>query len=293
MSPDEELRVMCRPNDDPFDLPDEWQLRAKDQVMEDPQEARKNIETLRDFIQGDKKLKTVRTDDIFLSGFLRARKHNVDKAYKMIKQYFEIRRNYPRYFQTILPSEMKFVYDAKTHSVLHQRDQLGRSILLVKASNFDTKVLNDEKIISVAATSLQLLVEDPQVQVGGVIMILNLADFTLMQQLRLVNPRSAWIMINFLQDSFPMRLRELHIINTPFFFDALYACFAPFLKEKFRKRIKIHGKNLPSLFSCIDPNFIPEDWGGVGPGYNNIAMVSSLVQYEDKIREWRDYGVTT
>lgn len=53
MSPDEELRVMCRPNDDPFDLPDEWQLRAKDQVMEDPQEARKNIETLRDFIQGD------------------------------------------------------------------------------------------------------------------------------------------------------------------------------------------------------------------------------------------------
>uniref|UniRef100_A0A8D9E7S2 Clavesin-1 n=1 Tax=Cacopsylla melanoneura TaxID=428564 RepID=A0A8D9E7S2_9HEMI len=132
---------------------------------------------------------------------------------------------------------MKFVYDAKTHAVLPQRDSLGRAILLVKAANFDVKRLNDEKIISVANISLQLLVEDPRVQIEGVVMILDLADFSLMQQIRLVNPRSAWIMINFLQDTFPMRLRELHIINTPFFFDALYACFSPFLKEKFRKRV--------------------------------------------------------
>ncbi|KAL1458272.1 hypothetical protein WDU94_008434 [Cyamophila willieti] len=114
-------------------------------------------------------------------------------------------------------------------------------------------------------------------------MVLDLGDFSLMQQIRLVNPRSAWIMINFLQDSFPMRLRELHIINTPFFFDALYACFSPFLKEKFRKRIKVHGKSLSSLFSCIDPKYIPQDWGGMGPNYNNEAMFSSLVQHEDKL----------
>ncbi|KAI5703946.1 hypothetical protein M8J75_000331 [Diaphorina citri] len=160
-------------------------------------------------------------------------------------------------------------------------------------SNFDTKLLNDEKIISVANTSLQLLVEDPRVQIGGVIMILDLADFTFLQQMKLVNPRSAWIMINFLQDSFPMRLREIHIINTPFFFDALFACFSPFLKEKFRKRIKVHGKSLSSLFSCVEPKYIPQDWGGMGPSYNNKAMFTAIVQYEDKIREWRNYGITT
>lgn len=48
-----------------------------------------------------------------------------------------------------------------------------------------------------------------------------------------------WINPDFFQDSFPMRLREIHIINTPFFFDALFACFSPFLKEKFRKRVSL------------------------------------------------------
>lgn len=30
-------------------------------------------------------MKTIRTDDTFLAGFLRARKHNVDKAFKMVR----------------------------------------------------------------------------------------------------------------------------------------------------------------------------------------------------------------
>ncbi|KAI5742296.1 hypothetical protein M8J77_005858 [Diaphorina citri] len=125
--------IMCQPRDDPFDLSEEWKVRAEEQIEEDPLEAKRNIEALRDLLQGDKKLKTIRTDDTFLAGFLRARKHNVDKAFKMMKQYYDMRRNYPRYFQTILPSEMKYVYDTKTHAVLHQRDNLGRAILLVKS----------------------------------------------------------------------------------------------------------------------------------------------------------------
>ncbi|KAL1458274.1 hypothetical protein WDU94_008436 [Cyamophila willieti] len=134
-TPPREAVGMCSPSDDPFHLTEEWLRRAREQIEEDPQEARKNIETLRQLIRGDKNLKSIREDDIFLAGFLRARKHNVEKAFKMMKQYHDMRKNYPKYFQSILPSKMKFVYDAHTHAVLPQRDSLGRAVLLVKAGN--------------------------------------------------------------------------------------------------------------------------------------------------------------
>ncbi|CAH0752711.1 unnamed protein product [Bemisia tabaci] len=278
---------VCVPRNDPFDLNDEWLKKAEVEVCENCAQARSNLDKLRILLQSVPDLNP-RTDDPFLLSFLRARKHDVEKALKMVLQYYEMRLKYPKYYETTLPSEKWFVYSKVTHTILENRDSEGRSILILKGGNMDPSILEPEQIVSALATSVQFLTEDPKTQVAGLILLIDLAGFTL-SHMRLITPRNVYVVLNALQDTFPVRTRAIHIVNTPFFFEALYNCFKPFLKEKLRKRIKIHGKNFKSLHAFVEPKVLPKEYGGEQPPVNNRSLCHQLTQNEQMIKEWAKF----
>lgn len=41
------------------------------------------------------------------------------------------------------------------------------------------------------------------------------------------------------QDKIPLRVKAVHVVNQPFYFNAIYAVFRPFLKKKLRKRVSM------------------------------------------------------
>ncbi|XP_075213950.1 alpha-tocopherol transfer protein-like [Lycorma delicatula] len=281
--------VMCQPHTDPFYLSPEREQQAKEELNETREIAEYNINILRKNLEETDNL-VPQLDDIFLTSFLRAKKHNVEKALKMIKEHYKMKYNYPNYYKYCFPTERRYVYELFFHVVLPQRTSTGRGILIVKAKNMDPKVITPEDVIQAGLTTLKLLSEDPELQVSGIVMILDLGGFNLFQQAKLVTPRAVWIVINLLQDTFPMRLREIHIVNEPFFFEALYALFKPFLKEKFKQRIKIHGKNMSSLYHFICPDILPAEYGGSQPASTNEHMIQQIENNEDKIKDWQRYG---
>lgn len=64
------------------------------------------------------------------------------------------------------------------------------------------------------------------------------------------------------QDSVPLRIKNIHIVNQPYIFKIVFALFKPFLKEKLRNRIIFHGSDRKSLHQYINPKCLPECYGG-------------------------------
>ena len=52
-----------------------------------------------------------------------------------------------------------------------------------------------------------------------------------------------YAMVAMVQNSFPLRFKEIHIVNENPYFSMAYNLVSPYLTEKIRKRIQFHGDN--------------------------------------------------
>ncbi|KAJ7411762.1 hypothetical protein WISP_101072 [Willisornis vidua] len=85
-------------------------------------------------------------------------------------------------------------------------------------------------------------------------------------------------------DSFPARFGGVHFVNQPWYIHALYTLIKPFLKDKTRKRIFLHGNNLNSLHQLIHPECLPSEFGGTLPPYDMGTWARTLLgpDYSDE-----------
>lgn len=71
----------------------------------------------------------------------------------------------------------------------------------------------------------------------------------------------SWLMNGFFllcfQDSVPVRIKGLHIVNQPFVFNMVFSLFKPFLREKLRSRVS----TMPSFYRF--PHWKSE-WANIG-----------------------------
>lgn len=79
------------------------------------------------------------------------------------------------------------------------------------------------------------------------------------------------------QDCFPVQFKAIHFIGQPWYVEAAMAVIKPFLKEKTRARIKLHGGNLSTLHDCIARDILPAELGGEGPSFNALDWVHQLL----------------
>lgn len=88
-----------------------------------------------------------------------------------------------------------------------------------------------------------------------------------------------------------MQFKAIHFIGQPWYVEAALAVIKPFLKEKTRARIKLHGGNLSTLHDCIARDILPAELGGEGPSFNALDWVhqlleSSQVEPSDKAKSY-------
>lgn len=67
------------------------------------------------------------------------------------------------------------------------------------------------------------------------------------------------------QEAYPVKLKEVHVINISPLVDTIVNFVKPFLKEKIRERIHIHS-NLEDLYKFVPKEMLPAEYGGqAGP----------------------------
>ncbi|CAI9740231.1 clavesin-2-like isoform X2 [Octopus vulgaris] len=270
--------------------------KARRELHEVPDRRPDLIDAVRSQIHTRPDINFLRTDDVFILRFLRARKFDVVEAFRLYGRYFEYRQensNLFRKFQAAEPSIKEALFDGLP-GVLPHYDHFGRKILVLYSANWDNTRYGLAAIYRAILLTLEKLIDDEETQINGFIIIVDWSQFTFKQSTWL-NPKILKLMIEGLQDCFPARFGGIHFINQPWYIEAIFKMIKPFLKEKNRDKIFMHGINLTTLHQHIHKEVLPAELGGLEPPYNNQYWAKQLVgdenfSFGDKHIYWPNYG---
>ncbi|KAF4526187.1 hypothetical protein B566_EDAN001870 [Ephemera danica] len=228
------------------ELDAEYAEIAERELRETPDVRAAAIERLRELLLADEKLHFPTEEESRLLIFLRPCKFYPESAYQLIQRYYQFRLTNPKVYKDLTPKNESNVFQQGILSVIPRRDQHGRRILLLEAG--------DE-----AGLSLN-----------------HVMQFT---------PSFARAVITWVQSCLPVRFKAVHIVNQPYIFNMVFAIFKPFMQEKLRNRIHLHGTDRKSLLKHIDAEALPVRYGGT----LDIPEVPSTTWHELMMTRNADY----
>ncbi|XP_032510535.2 alpha-tocopherol transfer protein [Danaus plexippus] len=255
--------------------PPELQEYARLQCGEDPNTKLQAIYELRDMIYERGECTPKRMDDEYLLRFLRARNFIPQRAHRLMVNYHQFKEDNPELFENVYPLDLRRIGDTNVMAVPPYRDQNGRRLLLYRIGSWDPKSVAVEDILKATIFALELGLLEQRTQILGGIALFDLEDLGT-QHLWQVTPSVASKIIKLLVSSFPATTHAIHIINHSWIFDKMYSIFKPLLTAQMRSRIFFHGYDVTSLHEHIQPDYLPERYGGVWPDYPYTIWLESL-----------------
>lgn len=272
-------------------LETEWRLRAEKELNETQENSQLEMQTLNNLVINDPNLRVPNTDE-FLLRFLRARKFDSKKAFQMLQRYYLMKLKCPELFSCPMPSECSKIFDLQAQNMLLQRDQWGRRVYVLRVDNFDASKISVDDIFRTNILALEQIVREPETQIAGIVVILDMSGLSL-QHAKFFTPYYGKRMVELVQETFPLRFKGFHVVNEPFFFDAVMAVLKPFLKDKIKKRIFLHGNDLNALHAFVSSDILPAEYGGKAGTFDNKIWYMQLLAEEKYFKDFNSYGYIT
>ncbi|XP_064640432.1 alpha-tocopherol transfer protein-like [Lineus longissimus] len=255
----------------PFD--EKTLKKAKKELNENPADRAEKIDCLRQWVKSHPYL-TARTDDAFLLRFLRVAKFSLLVAQQRIENFCVVRSSeidgeIPWFNPCRVDDEMIKEFRQGFMALLPGADDEGRLVMLTKFGNVDGANIDIDRMSRCMFLVLDSCMMDERGQINGVVFIEDVEGVTL----KLINHFTPDMMqrgIRCWQDTYPWRLKEFHYMNMGNVFNTFLEMFKMMLKEKYRKRVKIHW-NKSSFAKYVPKRMLPSDYGGDAPSYQQIV----------------------
>ncbi|KAK3602096.1 hypothetical protein CHS0354_029519 [Potamilus streckersoni] len=270
-------------------LNEELQAKAEKELNEKPAQRAEDIQKLRNMVEKRKDLR-IRTDDGFLLRFLRAKKFDLERALTLIVKHYQMKAENPELMSNLRPSAVKHVLEAGVTGVLHHRDREGRKVIIFRPGLWDPEKFGLGDIFRTNFITLSKLIEDEETQINGVVMIADLKGMG-WNHAKNMSPFYAKRIAGLLQDCFPMRFKGVHYVHEPKIFDYIFALIKPFMKEKILSRINFHGDHIQELADIVDPEFLPEEYGGKKPPFSNKEWADCLLSCDTQFDAEAKHGL--
>ncbi|XP_027847993.2 clavesin-2-like isoform X1 [Aphis gossypii] len=216
--------------------------------------------------------------EAFILMFLYARKMNENNALDLIRNYYQFRKEHDLWFRRLEPFDPKIQMAIQDGfpSVLSNLDRRSRRVLFMVCSQWNTERYCLLTIYRALLVSLEHLIKDVNTQYNGFVFIVDWTNFTARQTMN-ISPRLLHVMLQGLQDCFPAKIKAVHFINQPWYIDGLMSVVKPFLKEKTKNKIILHGLNLNTLHKHFPRDILPSELGGEQPPYDSRIWLKSLL----------------
>ncbi|KZS07026.1 Uncharacterized protein APZ42_029562 [Daphnia magna] len=169
--------------------------------------------------------------------FLRARKFNVERAFKSLKNYLKMVKNYPELLANLSVSKLRPQLKEQLQIVYKSKDKLGRRIFIFRAGRWNPNKLSLDDIFRCNVFCLQQLASNFDAQINGIVAIVDLQNLSL-NQARHFTPSYAKKIADLLTEAFPLSFQTIHIVNQNWIVDMLMSIIWPFLSAKIQKRVK-------------------------------------------------------
>ncbi|XP_010154000.1 PREDICTED: alpha-tocopherol transfer protein [Eurypyga helias] len=199
------------------------------------------------------------------------------RSYQLLKNYQKWRIECPEISADLQPSSVLGLLRAGYHGVLRSRDPHGSKVLIYRIGQWDPKLFTAYDVFRVSLITSELIVKEIETQRNGVKAIFDLQGWRFAHAFQ-ISPAVAKKIAAVLTDSFPLKVRGIHMINEPLFFHPVFTLIKPFLTEKIKERVYMHGYNyMQSLTEHFPVRILPQEYGG------------EEVSVEELAKEWTDF----
>lgn len=172
-------------------------------------------------------------------------------------RYYEFREVNKKLYEGVHPVLLRSLGDEEIVSVPPYRDQNGRRLIIYKIANWRPSKVPIEDLFKATLLIMEVGSLEPQNQILGAVGIFDLEGLGLNHAWQ-ISPSLAQKVVQLLVTHMPVRVSALHIINQGWVFETAFAFFKPFLNERMREKIIIHGSDYkPSLHKHISPERLP------------------------------------
>ncbi|XP_036120168.1 alpha-tocopherol transfer protein [Molossus molossus] len=216
--------------------------------------------------------------DSFLLRFLRARDFDLDLAWQLLKNYYKWRAECPEISADLHPRSVLGLLRAGYLGILRGRDRTGSRVLIYRIAQWDPKVFTAYDVFRLSLITSELIVQEVETQRNGIKAVFDLEGWHFSHAFQMT-PSVAKKIAAVLTDSFPLKVRGIHLINEPIIFHAVFSMIKPFLTEKIKKRIHLHGTNYKQSLHQHFPDILPLEYGG-----EEFSM-------EDICQEWTNFVI--
>ncbi|XP_014205030.1 clavesin-2-like [Copidosoma floridanum] len=227
------------------------------------------IKTVRALLQDMPGVELKECTDEYITRFLLARKYRTEQTAALIAAYQAQITQRQDIFGNLTACDptIQAALRAGIPGVLPARDRKGRCVLVVLASQWDSITIPALAVQRAIFLVLETLIQDPRNQQAGFVAVVDWSGFTLRQGGAL-GAGALRNLISTLRGRFPARFKAIHFISAPLYVQATLALVKPFLDDKTRKKIYLHGNNLSTLHQHLPLDILPSELGGTGPAFN-------------------------
>ncbi|XP_045166171.2 retinaldehyde-binding protein 1-like [Mercenaria mercenaria] len=250
--------------------------KAKDELHELNDKDRESaVQALRKWVLEQDWLKSP-TDFQFLLRFIRVRKYSQLGARETLENYWTNRTKIMEWFKNVDPADDKIKKVLRTGMIYCPKgyDKHGRRVIFSSMEGFDFSLMKSKEgqdlLYKTCCLVCDWLACDENAQVNGVVFVSDFSGVSI-DFLKLWSPEYEKKMLGYFQKSLPMRFKAFHMYKEPAFFDAMYTLLAPFMRQKFKDRMHLHGKSLVKIYEEVGmeifpDEYLPDDYKGPSAG---------------------------
>ncbi|GFX92762.1 alpha-tocopherol transfer protein-like [Trichonephila clavipes] len=234
-------------------------LVAREELGETPESTESCLRLLKEMLREQNEF-TPRTDDDYLMRFLRCRKFDSKKAFKMIREHYKFRKMNPGVY--ISPSSIEQVLRACIFDFLPHRDHKGRAIYVIRFNRWNPDKVPFTDFVAAGNLVAENVLDNPVTQINGYIGLWDYAGFTFKQFRMFCNPKNTLMLANLMQDRFPGRFKIAYCVNCLPMVSTVWSILKQLMKEKFKNRVTILS-SLEELYQYVDRSVLPKEYGGL------------------------------
>mmetsp|Transcript_62654 Transcript_62654/g.148401 ORF Transcript_62654/g.148401 Transcript_62654/m.148401 type:complete len:341 (+) Transcript_62654:75-1097(+) len=264
-------------------LPPHLAAKAARELGETPEVREPALAELRQLIASEPDIEWVRHDDWYLLAFLRCKKFKVDRAFQQLKNYTAFWNENKHLVGTRDQSALRRIYEPGFSTVLPGTDRNGCRVGCLLPAKMKLSGLKKdgkkqkkkpqftlEDMLALNLVMTDYMLQDPELQVNGMMMLENFDGFSLRKCLKWRksmqgDSETHKKLMSAMAGIAPIRLRGIVLLNAPWYISLLLAVSRPFMPKKMRSRVYSLGSGdaaLASLRELMDPADLPSEFGG-------------------------------
>lgn len=202
-------------------------------------------------------------DESRIMTFLRGCNFSLERTKKKLDLYFTMRTAAPEFFsnRNIKNPELQDILKKAQCPPLPGLTKEGRRVVVIRGldKSYTSPLAQDGMKILLMIGDVRLAAEE--VGVAGDVYILD-AGVVTPAHFSKVTPSLIKKFLVCVEEAYPVKLKEVHVVNAHPLVDIIFNWVKPLIKEKIRNRVFIHTDGYDSLHKFISKDVLPEEYGG-------------------------------